>query len=94
MTKLPLSYLKIAGNFVRDMEVSKDSTLIVTAIIMLGKNLGLKVVAEGVETETQFNFLKSHGCQEMQGHFFSGPVEAQEMEKLLEKGYISRLDAD
>ena len=56
---------------------------IVRAIIALGHNLGLKVVAEGVETEEQIEFLRANGCDELQGYYFSKPVSAWHMRKLL-----------
>ena len=62
---------------------SDPDAAIVRAIITLGHALGLKVVAEGVETRAHHEFLRRHGCDELQGYYFSRPVPATEMEALL-----------
>jgi len=58
----------------------------VRTIIALGHNLGLKVVAEGVETEEQIEFLRANDCDELQGYYFSEPVSAWRMTKLMLRG--------
>jgi EAL domain-containing protein (putative c-di-GMP-specific phosphodiesterase class I) len=68
---------------VRDIDSDPDDAAIVRAIITLGHALGLKVVAEGVETRAHLDFLRQHGCDELQGYFFSRPVPAADMEALL-----------
>jgi len=68
---------------VRDIAADTDDAAIVRTIIALGHNLGLKVLAEGVETEAQVAFLKANDCDEMQGYHFSKPVSAWRMRKLL-----------
>lgn len=75
--------LKIDASFVRDISDDKKNTAIVNTIIMLGKNLDLNVTAEGVETETQLEFLKNKGCNEIQGFLYSKPVPPEECEKLI-----------
>jgi EAL domain-containing protein (putative c-di-GMP-specific phosphodiesterase class I) len=72
-------------------EKSKE---IVSTIILMGKSLGLKLIAEGVETEEQYNFLKTLGCDQIQGYFFSKPLPPNDFADLLlkEKDAISRLE--
>lgn len=81
LSKFPLSHLKIDQAFIR--ELSNNNTAIVKAIIDLAKNLGLNVIAEGVETEEQENFLKQLGCNEVQGYLYSKPLPLKEIEQLL-----------
>lgn len=83
LARLPLHKLKIADVFIRDISTSKEAVAIITAIINLAKSLGLRVIAEGVETEEQFTFLRSRQCDEMQGFYFSTPVTAQAFGQLL-----------
>ena len=79
LKRLPLTALKIDGSFVRDITSGgPDEGLIAKAIISLGHSLHLKVIAEGVETEQQRDFLKLHECDEMQGYFFGKPMPPAE----------------
>lgn len=80
---LPIDKLKIDQSFVRDMTNNPEDAAIVSAIISLAHNLRLRVIAEGVETVEQQEFLCSRGCDEMQGYFFSEPLLADEATKLL-----------
>ena len=80
---LPLHTLKIDRSFVRDLGKDADGETIVRTIITLAHNLNLKVVAEGVETQTQYSFVKRHGCDAVQGFLFSKPVPGNEMLELL-----------
>jgi len=80
----PLDLLKIDRSFVKDIEGSPDSVAIVRAIIAMAKSLNFAVIAEGVETEWQLEFLKRNDCDAMQGYYFSPPVPAREMTQLLE----------
>ena len=80
---LPINELKIDYSFVRDIAVDKDDAAIVQTIIAMAHNLGLEVVAEGVETEEQREFLKQHGCCLYQGYLFSRPVPLAVFETLL-----------
>ncbi len=73
----PVSKLKIDRSFIRDLAVDRDDAAITSAIIGMAKNLGLKVVAEGVEDQRQLDFLKDHNCDEAQGFLFSKPVLAE-----------------
>lgn len=75
--------LKIDHVFVRNIEYETTNTAILKAIIVLGQSLGLKVIAEGVETSYQHAYLKAIGCDELQGYYFSKPLPALEFEALL-----------
>ena len=83
LKNLPISKLKIDRSFVIDIPHDKDDMVIAKTIIAMGKSLGLTVVAEGVETEEQKQFLSSEGCDLLQGYYFSRPIPASEMHALL-----------
>ena len=83
LRRLPLDQLKIDQEFVRDIQVDASSSAIAQSIISLSKAMGLSVIAEGVETEAQRDFLAGIGCHAFQGFLFSGPVPAEEFELLL-----------
>ena len=83
---MPIDAVKIDRSFVHDIETDKDDATIVKAIIGLADSLGLEVVAEGVETEQQMEFLRSHGCKMAQGFLFSRPLPASNFEELLAAG--------
>ena len=78
----PISFLKIDQSFVRDITTNRDDAVIAKIIISMAHDLGLKVIAEGVETDGQKSFLSLHHCDEMQGYFFSMPIPAEEFEIL------------
>jgi diguanylate cyclase len=73
---LPVYKLKIDRSFVQAMTVNADDAAITDTIITMAKTLNLKVIAEGVETEQQMQFLRSHNCDEVQGYHFSRPLAA------------------
>lgn len=85
LKKLPVDRIKIDRSFIHDLMTNSDSAAIVKATIMLGHSLDLTVVAEGVETEDQEQFLISHGCDLGQGKFYGGPYPAGELESVLKK---------
>jgi len=85
LKQLPLDQLKIDQSFVRDIGDDANDTAIVQTIITMGRSLGLNVIAEGVETEKQHEFLHLNGCHAFQGYLFSRPVPLNEVERLLER---------
>jgi diguanylate cyclase (GGDEF)-like protein/PAS domain S-box-containing protein len=85
LKRFPIDKLKVDQSFVRDLGSKRDNNAaIVDAIIALAKSLNLKVIAEGVETKEQLEALKSKGCDEVQGYYFSRPVTADAFEQLLQ----------
>jgi diguanylate cyclase (GGDEF)-like protein/PAS domain S-box-containing protein len=83
LKRFPVDRLKVDRSFVEHIAIDADDAAIVRTIIALGRNLGLKVVAEGVETAAQLQFLREHACDEVQGYYFSRPIPAQHFESLL-----------
>jgi diguanylate cyclase len=77
LRKLPVSELKIDRSFVLDLETSADACAVVEAVVKLAHTLGLKVVAEGVETEGQNRILRGFGCDQLQGYLFAKPMAAK-----------------
>jgi EAL domain-containing protein (putative c-di-GMP-specific phosphodiesterase class I) len=86
LRKFPIDALKIDQSFVRQIMTVPDDATIVTAIISMGRSLKLRVVAEGVETQEELEFLQTHQCEEAQGYYFSRPVLPQQFAVLLETG--------
>jgi EAL domain-containing protein (putative c-di-GMP-specific phosphodiesterase class I) len=80
---LPLDQIKIDQSFVRDLKMGSSDAVMVKTIIDMAKNFGLNVIAEGVETEAQFDFLKENGCMAFQGYLFSKPVPIDQFEAML-----------
>jgi diguanylate cyclase (GGDEF)-like protein/PAS domain S-box-containing protein len=83
LKRFPIDTLKIDQSFVRDLTTDTDDASIVRAVISMGDSLRMLVVAEGVETREQLDFLREHACPEGQGFFFSHPVVAGEFSQLM-----------
>jgi EAL domain-containing protein (putative c-di-GMP-specific phosphodiesterase class I) len=85
LKRFPVDRLKVDRSFVEHMTTAGDDATIVRAIITLGHNLGLKVVAEGVETQQQARALRAYQCDEAQGFLFARPVSARDIPRLITK---------
>jgi len=83
LQKLPLEQLKIDQSFVKNMAFNTHDSAIIRTILALGKNLGINVIAEGVETEAQRELLTSYGCPKFQGYLFGRPVPADDFKQSL-----------
>ena len=91
LKRFPLDILKIDQSFVQGIPMDQDDAAIITAIIVLAHTMGLKVIAEGVETEDQLRYLQSLQCDEMQGFYFSQALSVDKLSELLHTG--TRLQA-
>ncbi len=83
LKRFPIDCVKVDRSFIKDIPNDSDDMAITKSVIALGHNLRLKVVAEGVETADQREFLRSNGCDELQGFLFSKPLPGEEVTKLL-----------
>nr|WP_249158630.1 GAF domain-containing protein [Bradyrhizobium jicamae] len=83
MKQFPIDTIKIDRSFVRDLPNDSEDVAIAQAIISMGKALGMTIVAEGVETSEQQEFLRAHACDEMQGFLFSRPLPPRDLAELL-----------
>jgi diguanylate cyclase (GGDEF)-like protein/PAS domain S-box-containing protein len=91
LQKFSIDALKIDQSFVRRITSAPDETSIVTAVISMARSLKLRVVAEGVETLQELEFLQAHQCDEAQGFYFGRPVASEQFAKLLETGISETL---
>ena len=92
LRQFPIDRLKIDRAFIRDIPDADDG-MVASSIIVLAKSLGLKVLAEGVETKNQLDFIQQHDCGEYQGYFFSRPVSAEEVAALFPVADCLTVDA-
>ena len=83
LKRLPLYQIKIDQSFVRDIDVDINDKAIVEAILAMSHSLGLHTIAEGVETQSQKDFLEQHGCEAFQGYFFARPMPVADLDRLL-----------
>ncbi|MHB8534862.1 MAG: EAL domain-containing protein [Sulfuricaulis sp.] len=83
LKRFPIDVLKIDQSFVRDITTDSDDAAIVRAIITMAHSLGIQTVAEGVETGAQLKFLRENGCDAIQGYYFSKPLPAEDITRLL-----------
>ncbi len=83
LQRFPLDALKIDRSFVMNLENNQDDAVICSTIISMAHHLGLKVVAEGVETHAQLGFMSDHGCDQIQGYLISKPLPVDELEAFL-----------
>ncbi|MDF9890882.1 UNVERIFIED_ORG: EAL domain-containing protein (putative c-di-GMP-specific phosphodiesterase class I) [Pseudomonas vranovensis] len=87
LKRFPVDYVKIDQAFIRGLSEGSEDAAITRAIIAMAQSLDLQVVAEGVETHEQLEFLRKQGCNEVQGYLISRPVPAQELAELLASHY-------
>src|SRR5438132_9172195 len=83
LKRFPIDALKIDQSFVQDITREGSDGAIVSAVIAMGKALNIRVIAEGVETQEQLNFLKEYGCYEFQGYLFSRPMAANALTEMI-----------
>ena len=89
LKRLPIDKLKIDQAFIRGLPDDDEDAGISRAVIALAKSLNLRIIAEGVETKEQRDFLIENNCENIQGYFYAKPVPAHEFEKILKNGFGS-----
>ena len=89
LKRFPVERLKIDHSFIRDIPHDPDDVAITVATIQMARGLKLDVIAEGIETGAQAQFLRENGCEVGQGYLYSAPVNKVELEKLLRSGHTS-----
>jgi diguanylate cyclase (GGDEF)-like protein/PAS domain S-box-containing protein len=90
LKRFPVDTVKIDRSFVRDLTIDPNDAAIVTTVLAMARNLGLHVVAEGVETRQQLEFLRKHNCHEFQGYLLSRPITGDEFVKLIKMADVAR----
>jgi EAL domain-containing protein (putative c-di-GMP-specific phosphodiesterase class I) len=85
LQKFPFDTIKIDRSFVGAIETRSEADAIVRAVVGLGRSLGMRTCAEGVETAGQLAFLKAEGCDEVQGYYLSRPLPASDIARLLDQ---------
>ena len=88
LKRFPVDKLKIDQSFIMDCHNNHEDKAIVNTIVALGKNLGLSLIAEGVEELSHVEFLKSIGCDEIQGYWYSRPLEEQDLVSFIAKQLV------
>lgn len=91
LQKFPFDILKIDGSFIKDINENRKNAAITKALIQMAHQLNLKVIAEGVETQKELNFLINHKCDEVQGYFFSPPLSVDDFEQLLQEQQVANI---
>jgi diguanylate cyclase len=91
LKKLPLNELKIDKSFVQDITAGSVESSIVQTVLQMGKNLNLRIVAEGVESEHQMAYLRNYGCNLFQGYFFERPCSVEAFESNLNAHLLNTL---
>jgi EAL domain-containing protein (putative c-di-GMP-specific phosphodiesterase class I) len=91
LKRLPIDKLKIDQTFVKDLPEDEEDMGITKAVIALAQSLNLEIIAEGVETKEQKEFLVQNGCNNIQGYYYSKPIPADEFEIILKNGFTSLL---
>jgi EAL domain-containing protein (putative c-di-GMP-specific phosphodiesterase class I) len=86
LKRLPIDAIKIDRSFIRDLISDSDDAAIVTAMLAMGRTMGMKVVAEGVMTRQQADFLVTKGCDQLHGFYFCPPVSADDLETAITEG--------
>jgi len=86
LTTLPIDVLKISMGFVQGIGINRQQEIVIKIIIDLAKQLSLKVLAEGIETQAQADFLIDNGCDYGQGYFYAEPCSAEDIKRLFEEG--------
>ena len=94
LRKFPIDAIKIDQSFVRQITAIPPETTIVTAVISMGRSLGLRVIAEGVETQEELSFLEAHQCDEAQGYYFNRPVPPEQLATFLSTTASERVLAE
>ncbi len=89
LKSLPLNTLKIDRTFVKDIQDASQNVVLVDTIIMMANNLGLEVIAEGVETEQELHYLHNNGCYVYQGFYFCRPLELEPFLEILKAGRLA-----
>jgi EAL domain-containing protein (putative c-di-GMP-specific phosphodiesterase class I) len=87
LNKFDIDYLKIDQSFVRDLSPGSSNMALCEAIIVMAHKLGMKVIAEGIETKAQYRLLTEAGCDYGQGFLFSKPVPAEEFDELMKQQF-------
>jgi EAL domain-containing protein (putative c-di-GMP-specific phosphodiesterase class I) len=85
LKRFPINTIKVDRSFVRDLPGGADDKSIINAIIAMGRTLSMTVIAEGVETKEQADYLREQACDEFQGFYFKKPMPADQLTRLLQK---------